>query len=250
MVTKKSSKKTSESTKKRATKKATKKTAKKSVETVASNNSSSEKANNSKWLLITGIVVVVAVFALLTWLSQPKIDPYNQFDFIQRADGLWDVKLDINNQPYTIVFHHHPNELEDIFVQENLVYHKINQIAYQVRQTGLGEIYVAIDPKAPADLAMAFVEISKVTGELFNIYNIPTHGAYTRTSDIDDHIPVKTCADADEDTLILWIKTAEQGDNVIAEVSNNCVVLQGTNPDDTVRVADRFVYELLGIMSS
>ncbi len=94
---------------------------------------------------------------------------------------------------------------------------------------------------------MAGVEIAKVTGEKFGMYNIPTKAAFSKQPENNvENIPVVTCNDADADTVVIWIK--EKGDDLVALPQPNCIVLQGTTANETVTVADRFIYELFGIM--
>jgi hypothetical protein len=201
--------------------------------------------NKSFTVALMIIVLIIAGFSLFIWFSQPKSTAYNYFDFVQQEDGLWAVTIAHGDELQQIIFHHHPEELDDVLIQKGID-QLVKELALRRAQGSHGQIFVTVDPQAPAHLAIAFVEIVKVTGEIHNLYNIPTKAAYTREFPADDHLPIVNCNDAREDVLVIWIKT--EGENVITTINDHCIVLQGSSAQDTVRVADRFVYELLGIM--
>lgn len=233
-------------------KKTTKKTSSKTKKTQESTfvEEKTKQTSGAIYLLIAIIAVAAILLGLIYGPRLFNKDEYsvnyNGFLFEHTEDGYWTVHVAINDVPYSILFHYHPSELEGIPVQEGATV-PVENMAKLSAQGLPAEIYLSMDPKGEGAFVMAGVEIAKVTGEKFGMYNIPTKAAYSKNIDGNvDNVPVITCNDADEDTVVIWIK--EKGDNLIALPQANCIVLQGTTPDDTIKVADRFIYELFGIM--
>ena len=236
-------------------KKAVKKTSKKkSAKKVVEAEVVTEEKHKpiAPWISLLVMIFIVAAIMLLFSFG-PKLraqgddDLYNNFNF-EEVDGLWKVHLEINEVPYGILFHHHPTELELIPVQEGTA-DVVRTLANHIAAGGQGRLYIVLNPDDPADMAIAAVDIAKVTGEKFGIYDIPTQVAMIKSSPkVSASTPVITCNDASPEQVVVWIKT--KGDNLVASAADNpyCIVLQSTVANQSTMVADRFVYELFGIM--
>ncbi|MEK6963067.1 MAG: hypothetical protein AABX70_01475 [Nanoarchaeota archaeon] len=195
------------------------------------------------WISILLIAVVLASFFTYIYYMKviyPKAYRYNGFDFY-KGDLVWTTQIQVGDQLYIIPFYHHPKDLEDIPV-EPLIEKKIQQLNASDR------IFITLDPDLESKAVVAAVELSRITGSRYKIYNIQTHGALTRPSaksKANAINPLVTCANADNQTVVVWLKL---GDVNVVHSKGNCILLEGKSSEDLVRVTDRFVYRLLSVM--
>ncbi len=251
-VKKKVARNVKKSVKKKTSQKSSDKNSKEKSSEKARGEEEPKKNNGLKYLII-GLSVIVIIFVLL--LLYPHFsrwedtDLYNNFEFVQDVDGFWNAKMEINGQPYTIIFHHHPDELENITISENST-RAVSELAKFVKAKDEGSILVAMSPEAPAAVAMAYVELKKVLGSDFNIYNIPIQGAYTHKLNglNESDVPLVTCATRPKNTLVFELKVTDK--DKITYPQPGCIIIEGHNATEVIKGADRFVYSLLGIMST
>lgn len=190
------------------------------------------------------ILVFVSFFSYSYYVKvwKPKQYRYNGFDF-HKGDLVWTTQVEVDGRLYAIPFYNHPKELETIVVEPGIE----NKIK---RLNSSDKIFITIDPDLESRAVIAAVELSRITGSRYDIFNVPTQGALTRPSwkgKADSVNPVVTCANANNNTLVVWLKL---GDVNAVHSSDNCLLLEGKTGEDLIRVADRFVYRLLGIMPS
>lgn len=247
---------------KKLTKKSSKKSAKKSStrsikdETPADAASGSPETKRPSALPLIVAISLVVVIALALVLvpkyherRQLQQDMYNNFPFKQWDDGSWSVNVEVNGVPYTVLMHYHPTEVDTIPLSQQSV-DVINALASMVSKTGKGKLYITMNPDAPGGVAIAGVELAKVLGEKFNLYNIPTKAAFSMPKEgFGTMVPVITCADAVNDTVVIYIREHNTTDLVdIPDGYPHCIVVQGTDANETIKAADRFVYGLFNVI--
>ncbi|RME32288.1 hypothetical protein D6789_00025 [Candidatus Woesearchaeota archaeon] len=177
--------------------------------------------------------------------QQREANRYNGFTFEQLHDGgleYWQTDLTVNGQPYTIQFHYHPRDVETILLEEGITDQLITQ-----RPRAL---YLSLPPNAPSTLVLAGVEISKITGDRNGengILRIPTRGVLHEPVESGAPFPVLTCANATSQAVIIFFENGTQN-RVYRDENPNCIRLEYVSPEDAVRVADRFSYDLLQII--
>jgi hypothetical protein len=205
--------------------------------------SKKEELRNNIILTVIALVLVGALVALVVvpkYLTEKEAEnnEYNHFPF-QMRQGSWYTVIESETQRAPIPFYYHPRELENIPLDPNVLA-RFNEV-----QKNNGSIFITIDPESPDnDIVIAGVEISKVTGQWFAI---PTASAVIRKPEgVDTEFPVLTCADADNDTLIIWLTKSDKN---VAYAHKDCVILEGKTYEDLIKVADRLSYSLLGIMN-
>ena len=141
-------------------------------------------------------------------------------------------------------FYYHPSELEDIPVDPNL-----REKFFSIRDNK-GSIFITLDPDAENNsIVIAGVEISRITGSRYDLLNVPTSSAFIKepgTGSAETGTPIVTCAQADNNTMVIWITLSNTN---IAYSYDNCVILEAETYEDMIRVADRTMYDLLGIMT-
>lgn len=194
-------------------------------------------------LLAFGIIILIIIgvvwYRAHTAASERKANQYNGFDFTP-ADGLWVARIQVGVQPYDIPFYYHPRDTLMVLVDPTAVEPLANAPK---------EVYVSVDPDAGSKVVIAGVEISRITGSKYNLLNLETHGALSRPpADTKVDLPVVNCTSANPDRVVIQFVQGKQ--DVIARSDKNpsCIILQYTDVNESVRVADRFAYMLLQIM--
>ncbi len=199
--------------------------------------------NSSKVALAVVLVVIAALAAIILVTKALRKDyTYNAFPF-EKSGILWVTYAEKNGQPYRIPFYYHPSELEDIVAERGA-----EQVLLRAAQRGNVTVYITLDPSLKSKAVVAAVEISRLTGDRYNILNLETHGALTRKPEqslAETPRPIVTCANADNDTIVIWL-TLSQANFIHTE--GNCVILEALSEDDLLRVADRFAYMIIGVM--
>ncbi len=251
----KTKKKTTSRTKKQGRKKTRKNEEKnnKQQENQEKNNKNKEEQpiKKSNKNLIISIITVIIIFGIL--LSIPKINElknkkndYNHFGF-EEKDGFWFLRISINDKPYQIIMHYHPRELENISIAINST-RAVGILAKYYQESDKGQIFVSMNPEATGEVAVAYVELKKILGKDFDIYNLPIRGTFSKPiQDANNTIPIITCKNRPKNALVFELK--EGNETSITYPTPGCIVIQGRTAEDIVRGADRFVYTLLGVMT-
>jgi hypothetical protein len=156
-----------------------------------------------------------------------KVNDVETYVHITIQDGL-------TEKPYILGLRYDPLSVEDIPVEGTL----------HTRIFDDEEVFVTIHPEAglTSTTTIAALEIDKIIDNK-NLYNIKVSSAFTIPH--GDETPVKTCADATSKETVIWLTLA---DDTIVYTEGNCIVIAGTDEEEIVRAADRFVLTLLGVM--
>jgi hypothetical protein len=210
----------------------------------------SKKKQNIQFIIFAGILILIflAIVFVPKLIQKTKLDQnkYNNFEFVQKEDKFWYTVIQKGEQPYWIPFYYHPRDLEDIPVEANL------RAKFFDLQTNNGSIYITMDPdNANNTIIIAGVEIARITGERYGLLNVPTRSAFIKqpsNSTADTGTPVVTCADANDKIMVIWITLSDK--NMIYSYGDNCLILEAKTYKDMIRVADRLMYHLLGIMNT
>ncbi|MEK6952897.1 MAG: hypothetical protein AABX29_07835 [Nanoarchaeota archaeon] len=141
----------------------------------------------------------------------------------------------INNKLYSIESRYNPKELEEIPVNIDLddIYNKET-------------LFITMDKNATAISVLAATEISKVTGNSL-IFRYPisdTFGALKEPVE-GKNVTVMTCNNVSENIGVISFEINNKSE---IYSNNGCVILSGKNENDLIRVADRLMLVLLGIM--
>lgn len=197
--------------------------------------------DKDKLIIITLILLLITgSFGLYIYQKNRYKDvyfDYNGFTVHKGTDKsgatIYQTKIFTQNnaQPYLITTRYSPLELEEI------------DSSYSKRDILKKEIYITMDSKASAVSVLAATEISKITGNYF-LYGIPTHGALSEPIE-GKKIEVKTCADVTEDQAIILLK---QGDESKIYSDNGCIILEGKDEYDLIRLSNKLIFTLIGIM--
>lgn len=245
--------KSSKKTAKKAAKKKTSSRKKAPAKKESAKPEGKNEGGKAVWYLVGALVVIAAILVIGAWdsvdngASQGCDAEYNNFCFVQQ-DDLWSVRVMVNGQPYRIAVHHLPEELEDIPVDPKAV-ETIQALSTMVNQTGEGRLFITMNPEAPSGVAIAGVEIAKITGERYDIYNIPTRAGLTKKPEsVSKETPIVDCSSSGNETFVVYLREHDQNYVGVPEQYPQCIVIQGTDADEVVKSADRFLYALFGVM--
>ncbi len=205
-----------------------------------------KKASNLKFWIFAAALILF--FLALVYV--PKIlhnqevenNRYNGFDFYKGDDGFWYTVVQKGAQPYEIPFYYHPRELEDIVIEPGVRDKFFDMVANN------GTIFIVVDPDSESKSVIAGVEIAKITGQGYRLLNVPTYSAFSKEPTnitVNVETPILSCAAANNRTLVVGLVLSSR--NVVYS-QDYCIRLEALTYDDMIRVADRLMYSLLGIM--
>jgi hypothetical protein len=189
-------------------------------------------------LLIATVVLSAGAFFAVKYYNARQLTKteesytYNYFQF-DKKDGTWYTQAQNGKQLYQIALRYGPKELEDVKVKGN--------VSGLMKRWGF--FYLTFDPteKNFTDLTLANAEVST---KLVAHFNIGVASACTKPADVCDrwNLSIITC---DNTTLPVIYFSQEPGP--LVEIRGNCAIIQGEG-DDIVKAADRFMYNMYGIM--
>lgn len=199
-------------------------------------------------IIVAAIVVVFGIFYYQHWSAEQTFEAntYNGFEFTKGGDEsltLWTTIISVKGKQFQVPFYYHPRETESVAMEPGITERFL-------RNENLpDEIYLTFQPGEGNQVIIAGVEISRITGYKYDLINIETHPALQWQPEGKSEYPVFTCAQATPDVAVLSFEPGAYND--IYEDSDNpyCIHFNYINANESIRVADRFVYGLLSIMS-
>ncbi len=208
--------------------------------------------NNTKRATLIVIIFVfiavslVLIAPLLTNKYTYKGPSGNEFNFIKSQTG--EVKMhlltayatykDKKTNQYTIPLRNGPKDLEKIDVQKD-----INNLILNKEY-----VYITMSPEYTGKSVIAGIEIAKVLGTAsYSVFKISTEGALTFPANNTNvtGTPIINCKDANKELGVILLNLGKE--NKIYS-NKECVILEAKDEDSLIKVADRFVYNLLGVM--
>ncbi len=203
------------------------------------------------FLVITFLLVITLTFGYLSYQRWERErvtteNRYNGFDFYELHTGklrTWETIISLNGSLYALEFYYHPREVEDVVLQPMITRRFLDPRERPAR------LYLSLSPDAGSTPVVAGVEISKVTGRQLPYLGVETRGAlHAPPPTNESEVVVVTCDDATSEQAVIFFE--EGAANLIVEDSKNpwCIRLQYRDANESVRVADRLAYALLGIM--
>jgi len=197
-----------------------------------------------QFIIFTAVLLLVflAIVFVPKFINKTKIESYkyNNFDFAQ-VGKFWYTEIQSGNQRSPVPFYYHPSELEDIIIDSTL------KEKFFDMQRNNGSIFITLDPDSESnEIVLAGVEISKITGQW---YQIPTSSAFIKAPSnalTESETPIITCKHSSNRTLVVWLTLSDVN---LASAEGYCVIIEAKTYTDMIRVADRTIYQLLGIMN-
>lgn len=201
------------------------------------------KAKNAGKFFLAIALILLAIIALMWYQGHQRQqaieeNTYNGFRFQQTQSGLWVTRIEVGVQPYDIPFYYHPREVLDVEVDIDAT--------RPILEERPKRIFISLDPDAGSRPVIAGVEISRITGHKYELLKIPTQSALSRPADRAVEVPIVSCNNIPANSTVIQFIQHEEKNLIVA--SESCVYLFYVTPEDSIRVADRYAYELLKIM--
>ncbi len=202
-----------------------------------------ESVAASRWFWICTGVLVALFVGIMVYVQMSKDAPqetYKGFPVSRAPCPGSDVdcafvSFSIRDEPYTISFYYHPEDVASIPVAPDAV-----RTVYKFQGVKGGQAFIAVPDGSPGKIGIAAVEIARLLGQRYKIFNFNARGAVIGSGEGQ-----VSCATADNTTLVVLF---EQGPVTAAHLqAPNCVVLSALDDEDAVRVADAFSFMLLGV---
>ena len=192
-------------------------------------------------LVIIAILLVFGFVGLYIYQEDRYSDVFFEYNgFVvhkveKQGIPIYQVQLFINEgqQPYLIDSRYDPKELENIGIYTNVKEDIIKE-----------KLFVTMDPNLSSKATIAFSEIDAIMQNPF-LFRLPTFPALLEKVEGND-LPIISCNDVNETTSVIKFRT--NGDNTIFS-EDGCVVLNAIDEDGLIRLADRLVLTVLGVIN-
>jgi len=185
---------------------------------------------------LAGLIILFFIFYEVgNYLETPTDqNRFNNYDFTYDDNqSLWFTTVQMGQQPFVIPFYYHPKDLQDIPIQRN-----IERVLYAKKPA---QVIVAIPSNTSSKTVVAAIEISKLTGERFQVLKLPTKSAF---NDRVKGFSYANCSNASMNTVVFNFEKTD-ANAVISQ--GRCIRVQYIE-NDSIRVADALAYKLLKIM--
>ena len=187
-------------------------------------------------LIIVGfIVIVLGSIFFLGGEDEPGVETYTYNGFtVLNISGQWYTQIEMPGRGtvHNIEMRNGPMQVEDVPLQAGVI----------ERIESSQTIYLTTHPDSGAKIVVAMIEIGRLTGDRYDLLNIPTHGALTERSNESLYV---TCSNATQDTTVIDFRV---GDITKVYQEDGCIIVQGSDDDDVIRASDRVGYSLMGLM--
>ena len=197
-----------------------------------------KKAKKKLVITISTILVLALLVYSVFYIISLFDYEYNGYDFSKRPDGLWSVPLMTVIGEESVMFYYHPRDLERFYFEDGIV------SQFSTVRNNRGTVKIGIDESLlqSGRTAIAGVEISKVTGK---VIGLETKSGSIQPLDIED-LPTYNCDNASANNFVVQFTTGDE-DKVFLE-DDFCATLEVTELANLVKLADLFVYKIIGVM--
>lgn len=220
----------------------------------------SKKSTRNLIILLLGIVLICGIiYAVGTGINSiiykskyaDRQLTYNNFQFTKAPDGLWVTQMSIKGAIYDIPFHYNPTEVLDIPVQNGT--HIANMFG-KLRSNPNATVYVVVDPTQKSTVVVAGVEIARILGTAYDIYNLNVQSGFLQSPRLVNETevntnatkyPIITCADQNTDVVVIEV---DVGSQTQVSFKDHCIKVTGSTLNETVRAADALALRLLAII--
>ncbi|MBI4143260.1 hypothetical protein HY487_00080 [Candidatus Woesearchaeota archaeon] len=189
-----------------------------------------QKKEKKRWGLIFFLVFIMIgtsfSFIFFGFSPQNEIAKYNGIKFIKKpSQNIWLAEIGGKEAAFSFL----PNEVEDIAMQnpEKLQNRLEIDATYDLNSTRKQAI-------ALAQHQMALTLAS---------YNIYLRKGFTSNNTFG--LPVITCKDSSLNVPVVYFR---QGNSTRISSENSCIIAEGKTDADIIRVKDRIVYGVLGVV--
>lgn len=198
--------------------------------------------------LILLVITVISIIAIQKYKQSKSYFTYRGLYgdyYIQQLlvenTTLYRINTDVGNRKYIITLRNSPYDVENI-TMEPQPEKAINRKGEMLYITKDPEIINATVNKA----TIAIIEFGRILGtNEYGIYQIPTKSANTKfpENNLNSTTPVITCDNVTDQISVIYVKLGNKNE---IYTKSNCLVMEATDGDNLLKVADKFAYHLLG----
>src|SRR3989344_4982366 len=183
-------------------------------------------------IIIAAVILAISALSPLFTMRNPNEYDYNDFK-LQKTPTGWITWAYKDEQPYQLQLRHDPRNLENISVDP------------EIRDLVLSKPALAttIDPNMTSRAVIGAIDIANILGRRLGLYGIQVIGATTEFANNGTY--VINCSDVQENLNVAVLKLGEE---TKVYLEDSCIILQGETEEDINRAADRFIYQILGVM--
>ncbi len=227
-----------------------KKTAKKTARKEAPKEVKIDETSRNTKIIIGTFLVLLVAFGILFAVTRlvPKKDSTlltasnadycleNGFCFVKQG-AMWYTQIQPIGEKriYNLELRYDPRSVQDIPIDKSTVKTILDS----------QEVYLTVEPDMTGQTVIAMIELGRIIGTKYGLFNIPTYGALTYSNQTNQTL--RSCKDATENSTVLWFKTGNET-SIYADKNSYCVIVQGTTEEEIMKAADRMVYQLVGIL--
>lgn len=187
------------------------------------------ETRNKIIVIFIGFIMISSVFAVIFFGFSPATTKlkYNDVSFTQKND-YWSASIN-KKEAY---FNYFPTDVEDIDI--------IPEAISRIKNTIEVDFTSDINSTLKDEIALAEYWLSQMFNFHFNIY---LRQGFTSENEYD--FPVISCQDATLAVPVFYFKESNQ---TSIYLENNCIILEAKNGQDVIRIKDRILYDLFGII--
>lgn len=189
-----------------------------------------DKADKTKKFMVyfIGFIMVSSVFGVIFFGFQGggASATYNGFKFFNRGD-FWSTNIDGREAMFT----YFPSEIEPIPADDNAI--------SRLKNTPQIDITSDINDTFAEGIALAQYQMG-ITLSSFNVF---TRNGFTNQTKYN--APIITCNDSTNFVPVVYFT---KGNATRIYMQDDCVIAEAGNHADVIRLKDRFVYGILGVI--
>lgn len=190
-----------------------------------------EKNPRRRWGLIIFLVVIMVgtsfSFVFYGFAPTTQTVKYNGISF-SSGNNIWTAKIKGQEAAFSFL----PTDVQDISVRDD--FSKILSGKYEIDTTS------EVNSTDKEYIALAEHQM----GLTFGTYNIYLRNGFTTNNSFN--FPVINCSNATQYIPVIYFRHSNL---TSISVQNNCVIAEASSNTDFIRVKDRLLYGILGVMS-
>ncbi len=214
-----------------------------------------KKRNKSIIFILSVIILIILSIAIFINLKpdvQPDNYDYNNYEFFKDDMNMWNTYVKINGQIMQIQFNYHPTEVINLSVDP-----RIKQRIFMLDNED--HLIVSVDEDIDPIGVVATAQISRLYG--VDYIKVPINGglyddefnltAFLQNETRDESIFITNCGITSDSFVVMRFKNAnETSMKFVKGTDFNCINVNAQEPEEFRMLADRLVYELLGIIET
>ena len=191
-----------------------------------------EKTEKKRWGLIFFIVLIMIgtsfSFVFFGFSGDSEKVKYNGVTFAKFQDR-WEAKIN----GATTAFSFLPGEVENIVASEDSTKDLQNKFEIDVTSD--------INSTFKEKVALAQYQMGLTLAQ----YNIFVRKGFTTNTTFIPPIPIITCNNATQNVPVVYFR---YGNTTNIHTENNCIIAEASSNADFIRVKDKLLYRMLGVM--